>query len=99
MFEKIMEVCVLIFLCMALAGVVYCGLLMIRNELAYKQFIRLSDAVYSYINECILQEIQPVVQFSDFANYDDIASRVWDWSDRDILPPEKYEIIKPFIKQ
>lgn len=99
MFEKIMEVGAVVFVCMALAEVVYSGLLMIRNELAYKQFIRLSDAVYSYINECILQEIQPVVQFSDFADYDDIASRVWDWSDKGILPPEKYEIIKSFLKK
>lgn len=98
MFEKIMEVGAVVFVCMVLAGVVYTVLLMIRNELAYKQFIRLTDAVYAYINECILQETQPVVQFSDFADYDDIASRVWDWSDRDILPPEKYEIIKPFLK-
>lgn len=82
-----------------LAGLVYLGLLMVRNELAYKQFIRISNAIYYYVDSNIPIEGTPAVWYTDMADYDDIASRIWDWSDKGILPPEKYEIIKPFIKQ
>ena len=92
------EILLVIALSALLAGFVYVVLMMIRNEIAYKQFVRLTNAVYAYINECIMQEIQPVVHYSDFADYDEIASDIWDWSDKGILPPDKYEIIKPFLK-
>lgn len=95
MLEKI-----IIFLFWALmSGCVFYGLVVLRGEIAYQQHMRILYAIHAYHKDCYSRLEIPVVMLHDTEEYRETAYRVWDWSDKGILPPEKYEIIKPFIKQ
>lgn len=75
---------------------------------AYKNTAIIMNAIYDYVSNRIyeIDEIESFSQLPDIAShmYDTIQSygktvlRFWDWGYKNIVPPEIYELIKPFIK-
>lgn len=94
MLEKI----IIFLFCALMSGVMFYGLVVLRGEVAYQQHMRILEAIYEYHKDCFSKLEVPVVMLHDTEEYRETACRVWDWSDKGILPPEKYEIIKPFLK-
>lgn len=68
-----------------------------KNVQTFLTHRKILDAIYLYRCHCIRKDVEPMVRFEDMESYDSTLFRFWDWGYKRILPPEKYEIIKPFI--
>ena len=58
----------------------------------------ISNTIYMYWTDCIRKWIEPSVDYDDKEDYDKTFWRLWDWGHTRILPKDKFEIIKPYIK-
>ena len=73
----------------------------LKNETTFRARTRITDAIFKYHMHCIVSnnyEGARLVAFEDMESYDATMYRIWDWGYTRILPPEKFELIKPFIK-
>ena len=70
-----------------------------KNDITYENRCKIIDAILYYKIKCIDSEEEALVDNSDMESYDKTLYRLWDWGYTRILPEEKYEIIKPFIKE
>ena len=72
-----------------------------KNENTYKNHIIITKAIYNYkialIENGILEE--GLVDYDDMRGYEATLFRFWDWGYKNILPKDKFEIIKPYIKE
>ena len=84
-----------IILCIVL---IMCGFTLWKNNVTYKQHMRIMNAIFTYRKEKILNDEPPEVEFDDMEDYDKTLLRVWDFGYKRILPKDKFEIIKPYIK-
>ena len=75
--------------------------LLIKNENTTKNHLKIIDAINDYQNGCIkngaYDEILDVT-FTDREDHNKTLYRIWDWGYTRILPKDKFEIIKPYIK-
>lgn len=68
-----------------------------KNSRTYQVRKKIIDAIYFYRIDCHNKDGMSDVNFNDIESYESSLFRFWDWGYKHILPPEKYEIIKPFI--
>lgn len=73
--------------------------LLFKNKATYHNQVIILEAIARHIAECEEYEVEPLVYFYDMESYRETLYRWWDWGYTRILPPVKYEIIKPFIKE
>ena len=69
----------------------------IRNSVADRQHNIIIRAIMSYQLDNKLKNPFEV-NYSDMEDYFKTLFRFWDWGYKHILPPEKYEIVKPYIE-
>jgi hypothetical protein len=86
-----------------LLALMYITLDLIKNEFTYRNQIIIVHAIHDY-NMYLIENGQfdinnPSVTYADMEDYDTTQKRFWDWGYTRILPPEKFELIKPFIKE
>lgn len=74
-----------------------CGLILIKNEVTYHNRIRIGYAIFAYQCRCIDIKQPILVDYSDCESYWTTLFRMWDWGCANILPKEKFEIIKEFM--
>lgn len=78
------------------------GLFMLKNENACKNRCIIIDAIFEY-HIRVLNSFDTLrhfeVDYNDAEPYDKTLFRLYDWGYTRILPKEKYEIIKPYIKE
>lgn len=86
-----------IFVIAGCIGTAICMYMLFKNNNTYKMHIKIIDAIYTYKIECIKGNKVPMVDYTDMKSYDLTLHRFWDWGCENILPKEKYEIIKPYI--
>ena len=67
----------------------------LRNTLKNHRVI--IDAIYLYRVD--LSPMPYEVDYSDMESVEETYKRFWDWGYKRILPPDKYRIIKPYIKK
>lgn len=79
-------------------GLIMCVFALWKNDVTYKQHMRIMNAIFTYGKEKILNDEPPEVEFDDMEDYDKTFLRVWDLGYKRILPKDKFEIIKPYIK-
>lgn len=72
--------------------------LCIKNENTCRNHLIIHNAIYMYRVDCILEGRQRNVSHEDTRSYCGTLFRLWDWGYKRILPPEKYEIIKPYLQ-
>lgn len=70
-----------------------------KNENAYRNRMKILDAVHDYGSECIWMHKPILADFDDMEPFERTLLRFWDWGYTRILPTEKFEIIKPYIKK
>lgn len=71
---------------------------LIKNEITYRNLMKIMDAIFAYQNDCIdKNDFNYKVNYSDMKGYDEVCDNWFDWGYKNILPPDKFEIIKPFI--
>lgn len=81
-------------------SVIYIVFAILKNENTYRNHQKIIDAIYDYqidmLNKGCYFFIR--VNYADAESYYDTYKRWWDWGYTRILPPEKFEVIKPYIK-
>lgn len=95
--EIILRILIIAFLLVAILGLI----LLLKNENTYKQHKIILQAIYNYRidlhSKGIHYEIR--VNYDDMESYNKTFYRLWDWGYKNILPPDKFELIKPYIKK
>lgn len=89
----VLILCAVLLVCTAVMG--------LKNDATFFARTKITDAIFKYHMHCIVSnnyEGARLVTFEDMESYDDTMRRIWDWGYKRILPPEKFELIKPFIK-
>ena len=91
-----MKVVVLIILFILM---VFLIILAFKNENTFNNHCMILNAIYMYRTDCIRKWIELSVDYDDKENYIKTVFRFWDWGYTRILPKDKFEIIKPYIKK
>lgn len=92
-----MDMFTLLYLIVAIIALLLCWIFYIKNNNTYRNHMIIADAIHSYIRHCIYINAIPLVDYMDEEPYEKTLFRIWDWGYTRILPPEKFEIIRPFI--
>lgn len=89
--------------------IVCCILMLIKNNVTYRNYEIISDAIFDYRmdaidkackNRTIVEKgVEYEVCYNDMRGYNETVMRIFDWGYKNILPEDKFEIIKPFIRK
>ena len=83
--------------------ILFCITLLIKNFVTSLNRKIILDAIYEYRRNAIemgtYKIAKTLVVYDDIENYYTTLLRIWDWGFKHILPPEKFELIEPFIKK
>ena len=74
---------------------------LVKCDFTHRNHVIILDAIFEY-NMHLIKEgkfDQSEVAFADMEDWDATQARFWDWGYTRILPPEKFELIKPYIKK
>ena len=97
------EILLFAFLIIVITFAIIAVIGLIKNEFTYRNHMKICDAIFAYnmylIEEGRYDPSNQVVTFDDMEDYDVTQRRFWDWGYTRILPPEKFELIKGFIKR
>ena len=77
---------------------ILCVFTIVRNNVTLSNRCKINDAIYSYQCECRNKKVEPQVTYSDKEEYYNTLRRIYDFGYTRILPKDKFEIIKPYIK-
>ena len=92
---NIFEFVVLSFL---ISGMFLTIVLIFKNDNTCMQQMRIACAIGEYGHACIRSGEKRMVEFEDMESYDRTLFRLWDWGYTRILPPDKFEIIRAYVK-
>lgn len=93
-----METIILIVCSVALVGLI---VLLFKNANTLRNQTKILCAIKKYRIDCIKNhqyEDMDCVEYRDMETYMTTFWRLWDWGYTRILPKDKFEIIKPYIK-
>ena len=80
-------------------GGIFVGLFFLKNEITFKCTMRIAAAINEYRLFGIQYGVEDLqVSFDDIKSYESVLWNPFIWGCKGILPNDKYEIIKPFIK-
>lgn len=68
-----------------------------RNNIVYNNRLKIVQAIYDYQMDMIRKSCVEEVDYDDIESYDRTLWRLYDFGCENILPKEKYEIIKPYL--
>ena len=99
MIENIITI---IYMSIAVLAMILCFVSLIKVEFTYRNHMIISAAIHRYSTRLINEGRYDIstfpVKYEDMEDFDDTKKRLWDWGYTRILPPEKFELIKPYIK-
>ena len=70
---------------------------LVKNTVTFMNHNTIINAIHLYRMQCFYKTKEPLVSYEDMESYESTLFRLCDWGYKRILPPEKFEIIKPFI--
>ena len=74
--------------------------LLARNNLTYKNRIKISNAIYKYNIDMIAQnKYDNILNYGCLESYDETLHRLWDFGCENIVPKDVYELIKDYIEE
>lgn len=83
-----------------------CVVAIIKNDITYRNQGIILEAIFDYKidmidkarkNGTIMDGVKYEVDYSDMEDYNSTLWRIFDWGYENILPSDKFEIIKPYI--
>lgn len=82
-------------------GVIFCVYMSFRNEYVFKNHMIILNAIHMYRRDMIARGefVNFKVNYDDMESYDETLFRLFDFGYKNILPKEKYDIIKPYINK
>lgn len=102
MITSIVPVLCIIGLVASGTAVIYRNIALAKNEVTYRNRIIILEAIQRYhahlFKEGLFGQADLMVTHMDMEYYGDTLKRFWDWGYTRILPPEKFELIKPYIE-
>ena len=90
-----------IILVICIFYLILCSILIAKNIVAYNCRGKIIDAIYRYRIDCIRNHRYSdlhSIEYINMESYEKTFLRLWDWGYTRILPRDKFEIIKPYIK-
>lgn len=91
---------------MGIVTLVFGVMLMILSLVLFAKNIRthnlrgdINYAIYRYRIDCVEKGVDEKVDWDDMASYEHSLFRLWDWSNKNIVSKEKYEIIEPYLRR
>lgn len=72
--------------------------MLIKNDITYRNHKIIMEAIYKYHVDCYYSDCGETVKYDEMKSYAKTLWCLWDWGYKRILPKEKFELIKPFIK-
>lgn len=82
-----------------IAFIIIVVVILAKNNNTYENQKIIIDAVYAYRVDCFMSHVNPSVDWSDIEDYDTTMYRWLDWGYENILPADKFEVVKPYIKK
>lgn len=81
-------------------GIALCVIVGIKNFNTAIKRKRIINAICDYHVDLIDNNAlcNSQVEYADMESYNKTLFRLWDWSYTNILPKDKFELIKPYIK-
>ena len=95
-FMVILEMFCFVVVCVELW---FCFFMLYRNHVTFKNQNIISAAIHDYHLYELHYDREWLVDYEDKEAYDQTLWRLWDFGYTRILPKEKYEIVKEYIKQ
>ena len=90
-----------IILVICVVSLIFCVIALAKNMNTFNCHEKIGKAIYEYktrcIEECAWDDLH-FVEYKDMEDYMTTFWRLWDWEYTRILPKDKFEIIKPYIK-
>lgn len=72
-----------------------CVFFMVKTANTYNNAMKIIDAIHAYRLEHLWNA---KVDYKDMESFERTLFRFWDWGYKRILPKDKLELIKPYIK-
>ena len=69
-----------------------------KNANTYNNRVTIVDAIYKYKIDMKSQGKKVEIDYDDIKSYDKTLWNLFDWGYENILPPDKNEIIKKYIR-
>ena len=73
-------------------------ILLVKNEVTYRNMTIITHAVHDYRSRQITENKPIFVDYDDMKSYRKVLFRICDWGYENILSPDKYVLIAPYIK-
>lgn len=89
-----------LFMAAVIVYLIYLIFLVFRVNVVYKNHMIINDAIFKYqMNKLHSTEdiLNPDINYEDMESFETTLFRLWDFGYKNILPPEKFEKIEPFI--
>lgn len=96
--EYIILTIAIILLIICVLGLAALEIFYFKNKITYENVLKINEAIYVYQIDCIKNGTSSIVDYDDLEDYDKTLWRLWDWGYTRMLPKDKFEIIKPYIK-
>lgn len=68
-----------------------------KNNNTYKNQMIILDAIYEYCKHENMSVYTQQDMYRSMKSYDDTFNCFWDWGYKNILPPEKFKLVEPYI--
>ena len=78
--------------------VLFAIIAIIKREVTFKNYCKVCRAIRGYRAVCRATNRKPVVGSEDMMDFQKSERRIFDWGCKNILPKEKFELIKPFLE-
>lgn len=77
-----------------------CVFIFIKNYNTFRVRTKIDNAIYKYNMYCINAGTYNTerIKYNDEESYESTMFRVFDWGYKNILPPDKFEKVKMYIK-
>ena len=74
-------------------------LLLIKNDITLRNMVKINLAIHEYNIDVIFERVSgDMIDYDEMMGYLKVLFRFWDWGYKNILPKDKYELIKDYIQ-
>lgn len=94
----LLELILYVILWFAIVGMLFSVILLVKNEVTFKNHERIIDAIDAFAEENDAYRIALVLMHS-MEDYYKTLWRWWDWGCTRILKKEDYELIRPYLRK
>lgn len=95
----VLKMLTVITVCSILILLVANFIYVLKNNNTLNKRLIIANAIYDYQCDMTYKNSKILVSYSDMESYEETQNRIFDWGYKNILPPDKYELIEPYINK